>query len=162
MGSVLDLSQLLQIHFTLLYASTGSPALLLQPRFTTERHQQATQEQGETQGRTCPTSILIARALLIGCVFLCVFISSMVMPCVVISPPRQHSTFCSFSSVLLPLCKESLYYAFLISFLQKPGQIWMLFNGQGASCQFSCLSFMGQHVESVAPKIQTSVRQRIV
>lgn len=95
LGNGLDLSQLLQIHFTLLYASTGSPALLLQPRFTTERHQQATQEQGETQGRTCPISILIARALLIGCVFLCVFISSMVMPCVVISPPRQRSTFCS-------------------------------------------------------------------
>ena len=123
---------------------------------------QATQEQGETQGRTCPTSILIARALLFGCVFLGVFISSMVMLRVVISLPRQHSTFCFFSSVLPPLCKESLYYAFLISFLQKPGQIWMLFNGQGASCQFSCLSFMGQHVESVAPKIQTSVHQRIV
>lgn len=139
-----------------------SLALLLQPRFTTERHLRRPRSRGETQGRTCPTSILIARALLIGCVLLSVFISSMVMPRVVISLPWQHSTFCFFSSVLPPLCKESLYYAFLISFLQKPGQIWMLFNGQRASCKFSCLSFMGQHVESVAPKIQTSVHQRIV
>lgn len=144
MGSVLDLSQLLQIHFTPCFMPPQAHLLsLLQPRFC-RRHQQATQEQrantGEEPAHIHPHCQGTAN-------WLCLSLrhsSLMVMPCVVISPPRQHSTFC-FPSLLC--CSLFVKSPFITPFssvsCRNLDRYGCFFNGQGASCQFSVYHLWG-------------------